>query len=84
MRHITDVHAESVFDKSIQDLNAKSIYIQDSEKKIQKINHEIDCLQTTLASFEVCPFYISKTMVHISSPKMLVNYDPMSLTKAPF
>ncbi|KAI5657165.1 hypothetical protein M9H77_25958 [Catharanthus roseus] len=43
---------ESGFDRHVHELNAKSVYIRQSEKKIQEMNQEIDRLRTALKNLE--------------------------------
>uniref|UniRef100_A0A5B7BMB4 Uncharacterized protein n=1 Tax=Davidia involucrata TaxID=16924 RepID=A0A5B7BMB4_DAVIN len=43
---------ESILEETIKDLNAKSLYLKESEKLIEKMTHEIDHLQSALFSFK--------------------------------
>lgn len=53
------MNAESGFEKIIQYLNSKSLYVKEFEKKIDGMIHDIHLLKTALASFEVCPLFPS-------------------------
>ncbi|CAK9181856.1 unnamed protein product [Ilex paraguariensis] len=44
---------ESILEESIQDLNAKSIKLRESEKLIADMNHEIDRLHSVLSSLKI-------------------------------
>lgn len=51
-------NAESIFDETVQHINAKSLSLEECEKLIGDMTHEMDRLQNALSSLKVLPFVL--------------------------
>lgn len=51
-------NAESIFDETVQHINAKSLSLEECEKLIADMTHEMDRLQSDLSSLKVFPFVL--------------------------
>ncbi|KAE9452549.1 hypothetical protein C3L33_15549, partial [Rhododendron williamsianum] len=49
---------ESIFDETVQHINAKSLSLEECEKLIADMTHEMDRLQSDLSSLKVFPFVL--------------------------